>query len=407
MSTILEHPAAQALLEETAVSAADVSACSDRLSCFVARYLPLFYRAEHRQHADTILRGKLSGLQRKTTEPIATQAEQKRRPLQHFVGAGQWADDTIRTALCRHVRQELADPEAVLVVDNHGVPKKGDDSCAVARQWCGRLGKVENCQVGYFLAYVAPRGKTLVDARLYLTEERAADGEHRVKTYVPREVVYQEGWRLALQLVRTTGKSLPHGWVVGDDEFGRCSELRGLLRLEKERYVLDVPSNTLVRDLSGRLPPSAPGRRARLAPFEQVAAWAARQPKKRWRKFTLRGGEKGPRVVKALQQWVQTKDEDGRVGARERLVVIKTCQKKAQVWYTLSNARKEVPLRKVVQAQGKKHGVEELFEEGCQEVGLNHYEVRSWLGWAHHMTLTFLALWFLQLERLRLGKKHR
>ena len=129
------------------------------------------------------------------------------------------------------------------------------------------------------------------------------------------------------------------------------------------------------------------------------------KPKKRWRKFRLCGGEKGPRQVRALQQWVQTKDEDGCVGPRERLVVMRTCEKKPRTWYTLSNAAKEVPLAQVVAARGQQHGVEELFAEGNQEVGLNHYEVRSWVGWQHHMTLSLLALWFLQWERLRLGGK--
>src|SRR5947209_2755287 len=181
MSTILEHPDAQALLDQTEVAPEDLRPCARHLTAFLQRYLPLFYRDEQRGHAETILRGKLSGLQRKTTEPIASQAGQKRRPLQHFVGAGLWQDHTVRTELRRHVRQELADPQAVLVLDNHGVAKKGDDSCGVARQWCGRLGKVDNCQVGYYLAYVASRGKALVDARLYLSAERAADSEHRSK----------------------------------------------------------------------------------------------------------------------------------------------------------------------------------------------------------------------------------
>jgi SRSO17 transposase len=405
MSTILEDRDAQTLLGETDVAPEDVASCRAQLTTFVQRYLPLFARTEHRCHAQTLLHGKLSGLQRKTTEPIAALAKQKRRPLQHFLGAGLWSDAPVRTELRRHVRQELAHPQAVLVLDGHGVPKKGDDSCGVARQWCGRLGKVENCQVGYYLAYVAPRGKALVDARLYLTAERAADTEHRAKTYVPKEVVFQEGWRLALDMLLGSGRELPHGWVAGDDEFGRSSELRTLLRVARERYVLDVPSNTLVRDLSERRPPSREGAAPRLPLFEQAATWAARQPKGRWRKFRLRGGEKGPRQVKALQQWVQSKDEGGAIGARERLVVIKTCEKKPRTWYVLSNARKQVGLGQVVRARGEQHGVEELFEEGCQEVGLNHCEVRSWLGWTHHVTLTLLALWFLQLERLRLGKK--
>src|SRR6202023_3419484 len=155
MSTLLEHPQAQALLDQTDVAPDDVRACARHLTAFIQRYLPFFYRAEQRGHADTILRGKLTGLQRKTTEPIASQAGQKRRPLQHFVGAGQWDDHAVLAELRRHVREELAHPEAVLVLDNHGVPKQGDDSCGVARQWCGRLGKVDNCQVGYFLAYTA------------------------------------------------------------------------------------------------------------------------------------------------------------------------------------------------------------------------------------------------------------
>src|ERR1700677_2401883 len=168
MSTLLEQPAAQALLDQTDVSPEDVSACTEQLTAFLQRYLPLFYREEQRAHAATILRGKLSGLQRKTTEPIALKAKQHKRNLQLFVGAGAWADRTVRTELRRQVRQEFAAPAGVLVIDNHGVPKKGTESCSVARQWCGRLGKVENCQVGYFLAYVAPRGKALVDARLFL-----------------------------------------------------------------------------------------------------------------------------------------------------------------------------------------------------------------------------------------------
>ncbi len=407
MSTILEHPTAQTLLDQTDVAPDAVASCAKQLTTFLHRYLPLFARVEQRCHAATILHGKLTGLQRKTTEPIATQAGQKRRPLQHFVGAGLWSDSAVRTELRRHVRQELADPKAVLVMDGHAVPKKGDDSCGVARQWCGRLGKVDNCQLGYFLAYVASRGKALVDGRLYLSKERIADTAHRNKTAVPQEVAFQEGWRISLDLLQRCSKELPHAWVAGDDEFGRCSELRLLLRGARERYVLDVPCDTQVRDLSERRPPTREGGAERLPLFERVDAWAKRQPKGRWRKFRLRGGEKGPRQVKALQQWVQTKDEGGVLGARERVVVIKTCEKNPQVWYTVSNARKEVPLAEVVRARGEQHGVEELFEEGCQEVGLNHAEVRSWLGWAHHVTLTMLALWFLQLERVRLKKKRR
>jgi SRSO17 transposase len=405
MSTILEQPAAQELLAQTQVEPDTVRGCARRLTRFIRRYLPCFYRAEQRQHAEVILKGKLTGLQRKTTEPIAIEVDRPRRPLQLFVGAGGWDDQAVLGALRRHVRTELGDPDGVLVMDPSAFPKKGQESCGVARQWCGRLGKVDNCQAGVFLAYVASRGKALLDCRFYLPAERAADRKHRTKTYVPKELTYQEKWRIGLDLVRTTGQEVPHGWVAGDDEFGRATECREGLRLAGERYVLDVPCSTLVRDLSERRPPSREGGRLRLALFERVEVWAARQPKKRWKKIRLPGGEQGPRVVRALQQRVQTKDEQGRVGPAERLVVIKTCVQDPQVWYTLSNASAEVPLAPVVVAHGCRHGVEELLEEGNQEVGLSHYEVRSWTGWHHHMTLTLVALWFLQLERLAVGKK--
>jgi SRSO17 transposase len=402
---ILDHPDAQALLADAELPGAAVRSCADRLSAFAQRYLPLFHREEQRGHALTILRGQLTGLQRKTTEPLATPARQKRRPLQLFVGAGGWDDDAVLAELRRHVAEELADADAALLVDGFGVPKQGSGSCGVARQWCGHLGKVENCQVGYFLAYAAPRGQALLRGRLYLPQERAADAGHRARTHVPGAVAFQEGWRLALDLLGTTGCALPHGWVIGDDEFGRVSDFRARLRLAKERYVLDVPCTTSVRDLGMRRPPARPGGRERWPEFEQVQAWAARQPKGRWRALQLPGGAKGPRRVRALQQRVQTKDEGGRVGPRERLVVIQSRARQPQTWYALSNAPKEVPLAPVVRAHGRRHGVEELFAQGNGEVGLGHYEVRSWVGWHHHMTLSLLALWLLQTERLRLGGK--
>jgi SRSO17 transposase len=402
---ILDDPQAQALLHDAEVSPAAVRACLDHLTAFAQRYLPLWHRTEQRGHALTVLQGKLTTLQRKTTEPIATQAGQKRRPLQLFVGAGGWQDRPLLDELRQHVAEELADPEGVFVLDPSGFPKKGDDSCGVARQWCGRLGKVDNCQVGVFLAYASRHGKALVDARLYLTPERAADAKHRAKTYVPHDITFQEKWRLALELLDHARTDLPGGWVAGDDEFGRCSELRGELRLRHLRYVLDVPCNTLVRDLSERRQPSRPGGKPRLPLFERAAVWAARQPAGRWRTVKVRDGEKGPIAVKVLVVLVQTKDEDGRVGARERLVVLRSVEAKPRTWYALSNAR-EAKRWELAGVHGARHRVEELLGAGKGEVGLAHYEVRSWVGWHHHMTLSLLALWFLELERRRLGGKN-
>ena len=405
MDPLLDHPDARPLLDDAELSPAAVRSCADALEAFLARYLPRFRRSEHRDHARTLLRGKLGGLQRKTTEPIAAQAGQGRRPLQRFVGAGGWDDRAVLGELRGHVRQELGDPEAVWILDGSGFPKKGSDSCGVARQWCGRLGKVDNCQVGVFLAYAAPRGGALLDCRLYLPEDWAADRKRRQQCHVPRDVCFRESWRIALDLLDGARADLPGRWVTGDDEFGRCSELRAALRLRRLRYVLDVPRNTLVRDVAERQPPARPGGKPRLPAFERVEQWVARQPAGRWRKVKVRDGEKGPREVKVLLATVQTKEEGGRVGGSERLVVLRGCEKEPRTWYALSNAR-DGGRAELARVHGARHRVEELLGQGKGEVGLGQYEVRSWVGWHHHMTLSLLALWLLQLERLRLGEKN-
>jgi SRSO17 transposase len=399
--SLLEHPTAQALLADAEVCAADVTGCRRRLERFLQRYLPHFYRVEQHELARVVLQGKLSNLQRKTSEPIAAQAGRHRKPVQHFVGAGGWDDEAVLAELRRHVAQELADVNGVLVLDPSAFVKSGSDSCGVARQWCGRLGKVENCQVGVFLAYVSAAGQALVDRRLYLPKEWADDRGRRTQTHVPQAVRFQESWRIGLELLDRSAGQLPFGWVAADDEFGRCTEFRAALRGRRLRYVLDVPCNTLIREL-GEVP--APGRRR--PPWRRVDEWAQAQPAGRWRKLRLGDGAKGPKVVRVAQAWVQTKDEDGRAGPRERLVVIRTVDQQPRTWYTLSNAPAEVPVAQVAQVHGRRHGAEELYGAGKGEIGLGHYEVRSWVGWHHHMTLSLLALWFLQLHKERLGGKN-
>jgi SRSO17 transposase len=398
--SLLDHPTAQTLLGDAEVSPADVGGCRRRLESFVQRYLPRFYRVEQHELLRVVLQGKLSNLQRKTSEPIAHQAGRHRKPLQHFVGAGCWDDEAVLEELRRHVAEQTPDPDAVLVLDPSSFPKSGVDSCGVARQWCGRLGKVDNCQVGVFLAYVGAAGMALVDRQLYVPQEWADDATRREQTHVPEEVSFRESWRIGLDLLDRSRAQLPCGWVAGDDEFGRCAAFRAELRRRRLRYVLDVPCNTLVRD-QGEAP--AAGRRR--PPWRRVDEWAKAQAHGRWRKVRLGDGSQGPQVVWALEAWVQTKDEDGRAGPRERLVVLRTVSREPRTWYTLSNASAAEPLARLAAVHGRRHGAEELFGAGKGEVGLGHYEVRSWVGWHHHMTLSLLALWFLQLHKERLGGK--
>jgi SRSO17 transposase len=402
--SIIDHPDAQALLADAVLTPDAVRGCQDRLTAFLGRYLPHFYRAEHRTHADLVLRGLVSGLERKTCEPIAIAAGVHRKPIQTFVGSGKWDDEDVMAELRRHIGEVLGHPQAILILDPSAFPKTGTESCGVARQWCGRLGKQDNCQLGVFLAYAAPAGYAPLDRRLYLPKDWAADPGRRARCHVPEGVEFQESWRIAVDLLERCRKELPHAWVAGDDEMGRPAQFRAWLRRHGERYVLDVPCNTSVRDLECRRPRRRrAGRgRKREVPFRRADTWAARQPESRWTRMTVRDAEKGPLEVEALTVRVRTK-QDRRIGPEERLVVMRTVEAKPRIHYSLSNAGPEVPLIELVRARFTRHRVEEVFEAGKGEAGLGQYEVRSWVGWHHHMTLSLLALWFLILERLRVG----
>jgi SRSO17 transposase len=405
--SLLDHPEAQALLADAEVSPDDVRGCRDHILRFLKRYLPLFYRDEQRGHAAAFVRGLLSGLLRKSIEPIAAQAGVPRKNLELFVGAGVWDDEKVMAELRRHVREELAEPDGVIVIDPSAFPKKGTHSCGVARQWCGRLGKKENCQIGVFLAYVSSKGHAPLDRRLYLPKDWVNDAVRREECHVPADVTYLKTWEIARDLLRRSGPEAPHKWVVGDDEFGRASEFRAVLRDDGERYVLDVPCNTNIRDLDGRRPPRKKAHKGpkRKVPFVRVDTWARKLPADRWTRLIIRDGAKGPLEVEAVLARVCAKMKR-RIGPEERLLVIRTLDPQPDWTYSMSNASRDEPLVNVVRARSSRHQVEEVLQEGKGEVGLGHYEVRSWVGWHHHITLALLALWFLVLERGRMGGKN-
>jgi SRSO17 transposase len=307
--------------------------------------------------------------------------------------------------LRRHVVEELADGHAVLILDASTVPKSGADSCGVGRQRCGRLGKQENCQRGIFLTDAAAGGYAPLDRRLSLPKDWADDPARREKGHVPEGVEFRVGWRIAADLIERSRPGLPHGRVAGDDEFGRPARFRAWLRREGERSVLDVPGDTVVRDLGCIRPERRAGRGARpQVPFGRGDARAARQPQGRWTWLTIGAGEEGPLRVDAMAVRVRTK-LGRRLGPEERLVVMRTVEAKPEVHYALSNAAADVPPEEPVRVRFTRHRIEEMFEAGQGEVGLGQYEVRGWVGWHHHMTLSLLALWFLCCERRRVGGK--
>jgi len=403
--SLLDSPVAKVLLDEATLTGHDIAGCEGRLGALLQRYLPLFYRKEQRLNAGVVIRGLLSDLERKTAEPIAYREDRERKPIQFFVGRGKWDDEKVMAELRRHVAEDLADPGGVLVFDSSGFPKKGTHSVGVKRQWCGRLGKTENCQVGVFMAYATSKGHGPLDRRLFLPEDWAADAARRKECRVPEEVEHREKWRIALDMLDAHGAGIPHGWIAGDAEFGRVQAFRGDLRGRGERYCLDVPSDTLVRDLGRRRPPrrSRKGKK-REVPFVRADVWAKAVAPSRWKRFRVRDGEKGPIEVEAVETRVRTK-YDQKIGPEERLVVVRSVEEKPKTWYVLSNAPREEPLATPVWVHAERHRVEQTFQEAKGETGLAHYEVRGWDGWHHHMTLSLVALWFLLCERARLGEK--
>jgi SRSO17 transposase len=374
-----------------------------RLEGFVEPFSKSFHQPEQRRHAAEYMTGLLSKLERKTGEAIAYLHDQERQGLQKFVGFVPWDHKPLLATLARQVGEDLGEPDGVIVFDPSAFPKKGTKSVGVARQWCGRLGKVDNCQVGVFMAYVARKGHALVNTRLYLPKDWAKDRARRKGAGVPKGVKFRTRHRLALEMLDECGQRLPHGWVAGDDEMGRPSGFRRQLQVRNQRYLLGVPSNTLARDLDVP-PPQYSGRgRYPKSPFLRLDRWRAALPEGAWVRIDVRDGEKGPLVIEAVKRRVQARTETGGTAPEELLFVTRERQADGTLKhdYYLSNADAEVTLSELARVSKAAHRIEECFERAKGEAGLADYQVRNWAAWHHHQTLSLLAAWFLDQEARR------
>jgi SRSO17 transposase len=377
-----------------------------RLDRFLDPFVALLQRSEQGGHARTYVAGLVSTLEYKNVESIAYLHDQPREPLQQFIGQSPWDHDPCLSELARQVGQQLGCADGVLVFDPSAFPKKGKASVGVQRQWCGRLGKLDNCQVGIFLAYVGRSEHALVDVRLYLPKEWAKDKQRRLLAGVPKSVRFRTRHELALEMLDERGELLPHAWISGDDELGRCAWFRQELRSRQECYVLAVPSNTAIRDLTAPDPPYGGHGRRPCVPFQRVDRWCAALPESAWQTLEVRAGEKGPVVVQVVRTLVQARTA-GRVSdAAEFLVVFRERQGDG-TWkhdYLLSNAPLATPVAEFARVFKAQHRVEECLQRAKGEAGLADYEVRTWRGWYHHQTLALVATWFLT-EEARRGKK--
>jgi SRSO17 transposase len=391
---------------------------------FVQRFAPLVVDDERtesrRERMNAYLRGLLLDAEStKTAESIALKVYGKPsqvRMTQVFLGQSPWADEPVREELALWVDQELGSEQGTLIVDESGFPKWGAKSVGVARQYCGATGKIDNCQTGVFLAYASAAGHTLLDERLYLPkEEWANDAQRRQEAGVPEEIVFRTKPELALELIRCVGPKVRHGWVTFDEGYGKDPGfLSGLEELD-ERYIGEVPKSCRVwwkRPQVMEPKPSRSGRprKARVAAGQPkphtVEEIAAALPANIWKRLRFREGTKGTQQAHFARVRVVA-ERDDLPGPDLWLVIERSCDQAPYIKYYLSNAASDCPLLDMAQAGHNRWPVEDCFLRGKQEVGLDDYEVRGWRGWHHHMTLSMLALWFLVLQKRRLGGKNR
>ena len=376
-----------------------------RLKEFVQPFAANLEHPAQCEHLEEYVAGLVSNVKRKNIESIAYLHEQDRQPLQKFIGQNSWEWKPLIDELARQIAAALGEADGVLVFDPSGVLKQGKASVGVARQWCGRAGKVDNCQVGLYLGYVTRKEHALVDMRLYLPEEWTKDKKRCRRAGIPKDIRFRTRHELALEMLRKHRGVLPHRWVTGDDEMGRNSHFRQELRTMGEQYLLAVPSNTLVRDLHATPPPHEGSGRPPKVPFQRAENWM--KTVKSWTRIEIRPGERGPLVVEAVKARVQTK-LGRRNGPEETLVVFRERQGDGTFKhdYGLSDAPFDTPLSEFARVLCAEHRIEECLRRAKGEAGLAQYQVRTWKGWHHHQTLTLLATWFLTREKRR-GEKIR
>ncbi len=378
-----------------------------RLRKFVEPFLGSLFRSEGREHAQTYVAGLLSNLKRKNAEAIAYRHDEQRVGVQTFVGQSPWDHRPIIKQLVRQVGRELGQGDAVIVFDPSGFAKKGTQSVGVARQWLGRLGKVDNGQVAVYMGYASRVEHALVDTRLYLPQEWTQDKKRCEEARIPKEQRrFRTRHQLSLEMLEEQGDMLPHAWVAGDSEMGRSTRFRRDLESRHERYLLAVPSNTTIRDLEAKPPKSAERGRRRKVPFRQVRKWVDQLADDAWTTLKVRDGDKEPLSVDIVSRRVEAKTENRRVGPQETLVAIRYQEESGDIKhdYYLSNASAKTSLKEFARVAKEEHRIEESIKRAKSEAGLADYQVRNWLGWHHHQVLSLLAVWFLLLETLR-GKK--
>jgi len=409
--------------EDTSMTRDEVRAAARRVSQWHDRFAPLFGRKEAQGHSRVYLKGLMSDQKRKSIEPIALQfargpngaaaTQNEVVALQGFITESAWEVAKVFVEIQAVFAEELmptgkqSSIGTVGVIDESGFVKAGRESVGVARQWCGRLGKAANCQVGVFLTGVTPGGTAVLDAQLFLTKEWIADKKRRKKTHVPEEVKFQTKPEIAVEMIRRAvarGK-VRFDWITADELYGSSGDFLDALEAMGLRYVVEVKKNTIVFTVDpATLPGAFPGpkRRRKLGCYrypeaQSVEKVAASLPAEAWQPFVLREGAKGPLVHEFA--WVRVwAMRHYKPGPPVWLLLRRTTEKTDLKFY-ISNAPEETPWQNIALAGAARWRVEECLEDGKMHLGMAACEARSWSSWHHHMGLVALAHLYVTLTK--------
>src|ERR671938_224349 len=406
-------------IPQFALTRSDIDSFLDELRRFHTAFRVCFTRQEPRDQFFHYMVGQFSALERKSIEPIALHVEGgKVRAMQRLVSEALWDEDAMLETYHGLVQDEMGEPDGVLIVDETGFAKKGHDSVGVARQYCGSLGKVENCQVGVFAAYASRQGYALVDKRLFIPEPWFTDAytARRTKGKMPAEVTWQSKPQLAAAMVQALHQAgiLPFKYIVADCLYGNspdfwaaCEACVGTVAFlatpaDTRGWLQPLATTTHTSPYKGEL------RTKRVAvpdkPSGTVAEMARAIPATFWYRRTVSEGTTGPITYEFARTRIRLCKE-GQPTTAVGLLIKRSLGAHPRYWYYLSNAPVSVPLRLLVWLSGVRWAIEQCFEETKTELGMDHYEVRKYPGWHHHMLTCLLAHFFLWHLQLRLEKK--
>lgn len=399
-------------VEKLEISLGDIEQLMTPLSEYHAIFSPLFKRAEQRKWSEFYVQGLLSpNLDRKSIEPMVLNAKGANpntvRAVQQFIGEGGWEDGPIRIRHWKEVDITLGEDEGVMILDGSDFPKQGKESAGVKRQYCGQVGKRANCQAGVFAGYTSTKGYTLLDARLYMPEVWFSEefDTRRRKCSVPEEIGFRTKNELAWQMIEAIANegTLRFRWITCDEAFGCDTWLLDQIAGLQRWYFAEVPKNTLawVHRPQTQIPPySGRGRKPEKVvliggqPSPQTVEHIAESlPAESWSRHIIKEGSKGP-IVADFAALRVTNVRDALPGYEVWLVLRRNITT-GELKFYLCNAPAQTELNTLVRISGMRWPIETCFEEGKQWLGMGDYEVRSWKGWHHHMTLCMLAHHFL------------